>query len=390
MCKKSVVISVVILCLFIINHAYATTWYVHPDSALNTIQAGLDSSSTNDTVLVGPGTYYENIVWSTTPGIDLISEFGADTTTIDGSNSACVIVFYLPADIDTTTIIQGFKIQNGNSSNAGGICCDSSNSPMIVDNIITSNNSSYWGGGILCRYASPHIIGNTIINNSSSYVGAGLSCIQSSAIIKYNNISFNNSVFPGGGIWCDFYSSLTLVGDSICDNTSNWFGDGVCFVMSSATLDSCNISRNNGQGIYSAHYSTITIHNSNITENTIYGIQNEDTTSTVDAEYNWWGDVSGPYHPGSNPGGFGDPVSDYVNFIPWLTEPMRIVEEKTTIIHSSSYSTTIFCGYLDLPEGKKCKVFDITGRVVAPDKIKPGIYFIEIDGEIAQKVVKVR
>jgi len=43
-----------------------------------------------------------------------------------------------------------------------------------------------------------------------------------------------------------------------------------------------------------------------------------------------------------------------------------------------------------LPEGKECKVFDITGRVIIPDKMKPGIYFIEIDGQITQKVVKVR
>jgi len=43
-----------------------------------------------------------------------------------------------------------------------------------------------------------------------------------------------------------------------------------------------------------------------------------------------------------------------------------------------------------LPEGKKCRVFDITGRVMMSNKIKPGIYFIEIDGKITRKVVKVR
>ena len=36
------------------------------------------------------------------------------------------------------------------------------------------------------------------------------------------------------------------------------------------------------------------------------------------------------------------------------------------------------------------KGFDITGRVVEPDKIQPGIYFVEVDGVVAQKVVKVR
>ena len=36
------------------------------------------------------------------------------------------------------------------------------------------------------------------------------------------------------------------------------------------------------------------------------------------------------------------------------------------------------------------KVFDITGRVVETERIQPGIYFIEVDGVVTQKVVKVR
>jgi hypothetical protein len=54
------------------------------------------------------------------------------------------------------------------------------------------------------------------------------------------------------------------------------------------------------------------------------------------------------------------------------------------------FGTTIFSGPLLLPEGENCRVFDITGRVVMPDKIKPGIYFVEVDGQIIKKVVKIR
>jgi hypothetical protein len=53
-------------------------------------------------------------------------------------------------------------------------------------------------------------------------------------------------------------------------------------------------------------------------------------------------------------------------------------------------TATIFRGPLQLPESKKCKVYDISGRVVEPSKIQPGIYFIEVDGVVTQKVVKVR
>lgn len=54
------------------------------------------------------------------------------------------------------------------------------------------------------------------------------------------------------------------------------------------------------------------------------------------------------------------------------------------------YTTTIISGPLVLPADKKFMVFDITGRVVAPDKLQPGIYFVMSDKSIIQKVVKVR
>lgn len=55
-----------------------------------------------------------------------------------------------------------------------------------------------------------------------------------------------------------------------------------------------------------------------------------------------------------------------------------------------NFGATIFSGPLLLPEGKKCRVFDITGRLVSPARMRPGVYFIEIDGEIKQKVVKIK
>jgi uncharacterized delta-60 repeat protein len=67
-----------------------------------------------------------------------------------------------------------------------------------------------------------------------------------------------------------------------------------------------------------------------------------------------------------------------------------VSENEPVVIKADGLASTIFSGPLQLPEGKKCKVFDITGRVVEPTKITRGIYFIEIDGVVTQKVVKVR
>lgn len=81
---------------------------------------------------------------------------------------------------------------------------------------------------------------------------------------------------------------------------------------------------------------------------------------------------------------------DDVYLIRTKPDTLGIKEQKIIPITNSDFSTTIISAPLLLPEGRKCRIFNITGRVVAPDKMRPGIYFIEIDGKITNKVVKVR
>jgi len=52
---------------------------------------------------------------------------------------------------------------------------------------------------------------------------------------------------------------------------------------------------------------------------------NLDETDILDATMNWWGDISGPQHETTNPGGTGDSVSDDVNYVPWLTRDFQTV-----------------------------------------------------------------
>jgi len=87
-----------------------------------------------------------------------------------------------------------------------------------------------------------------------------------------------------------------------------------------------------------------------------------------------------------------DPDSTITDMGAFWFDQTGIVEYPTIkhISESDFIGATIFRGPLQLPDGKKCNVFDITGRIVEPDKIQTGIYFIEIDGVVTQKVVKVR
>jgi hypothetical protein len=78
------------------------------------------------------------------------------------------------------------------------------------------------------------------------------------------------------------------------------------------------------------------------------------------------------------------------SFYNFIIQPTGIVEQEVIPIKCNYSGATFISGPLLLPEGKKCKVFDITGRVVASDKMRPGIYFIKIDKKIIQKVIKIK
>jgi YVTN family beta-propeller protein len=80
----------------------------------------------------------------------------------------------------------------------------------------------------------------------------------------------------------------------------------------------------------------------------------------------------------------------YCSSISVIRDVIGVEEEKVLNDPRNSLGATILRSPLQLPEGKKCKVFDITGRVVEPTKIQPGIYFIEVDGVVIQKLVKVK
>ncbi len=82
-------------------------------------------------------------------------------------------------------------------------------------------------------------------------------------------------------------------------------------------------------------------------------------------------------------------ADDYDVWLIKLNPDVGVEEENCTVRRNRS-DPTIISGPLLLPEGKRCRIFDVTGRVVAPEKMKLGVYFIQINGKIARKVIKIR
>jgi hypothetical protein len=354
-------IFVITFLLLFVSLAHATIWYVHPDSAIAFVQEGLDSCSAGDTVVVGPGTYYENIFWPNTQSIRLYSHHGADTTILDGAGMDRIMT--IDVNIDTTTHIHGFTFQYG----YGDV-----------------------GGAVYCEGASPCISRcNFTMNEAHGTTGGGaIACVnQSDPLIVHCNIFDNTcTTYPGGGILVYDYSSPIIHASNITTNTGS-SGAGIsvaygCFPL----IDSCTIADNYEDGIYFGGGDG-QVYYCNITNNAGYGIRNGDPNFDIEAQLNWWGHSSGP--GGVGPGS-GDEVSNYVSYNPWLTSPVTSIRERVERkVDNWQYGATIVKGPIQLPSGKNCVIYDISGREINPMHAGPGIFFIEVDGKDVYKIIKV-
>jgi hypothetical protein len=143
----------------------------------STIQAGLSAAGPGETVLVYPGTYFENLdVPAHSPGIVLLSAGGPDSVTVDGGAAGSVITLGFLAD--STTVIDGLTIENGMKVSGyqigGGVLFEDGGR---LRNCVVRNNVASTGGGI----AIPGELAGVIIE----------SCV----------ITGNTAGDYGGGIW---------------------------------------------------------------------------------------------------------------------------------------------------------------------------------------------
>lgn len=216
----------------------------------STIQSAVNSSINQDTVLVQPGIYFENINFRG-KNIVLTSRFYQNndysfiqTTIINGStpvspDTASCVVFH--NNEDSTTVLQGFTITGGSGTKwtdehgaglfreGGGILIAYCN-PVIQFNIITDNHCieggvvSTGGGGLRIGDCYARVFNNLISNNSARY-GAGIVLNYTGGEYRNNVIykNFGSFEFGGGsGMWLNSnYSRLkTIENNTIVSNSA--------------------------------------------------------------------------------------------------------------------------------------------------------------------------
>jgi len=182
--------------------------------------------------------------------VTIMSENGPRDCVIDCQYSARAFIFQTGED--GNTIIDGFTIINGYSTERGGAiyCYDSS--PVIRNCSITYCYAGNYGGAIGCYLASP-VIDNCIIkNNYGHYSTGGIDLDNNSnALVSDCIISDNLCRGTGGGI-CSVGSLPIIKNCLITGNKGSYSGGATSIFGGNLTFINCTIADNYADNIYGA------------------------------------------------------------------------------------------------------------------------------------------
>lgn len=272
--KKTLCLSIVI----VLSVAFTNAQIINVPADALTIQAGIDSASNGDTVLVEEGTYLENIDFMG-KAIIVASEFILDgdtshisRTIIDGSqatdpDTASVVSF--KSGEDTTSVITGFTITGGKGTakdkilegdpdrvfKAGGGIYFYQSGGKATFNIIESNDvntgSKYnrgIGGGVLARGGDGQVIvlrhniirNNFMVSSWGAAFGGGVGLIGGGFLVDNNTIQENSldavTASEGAGMYISLLPYSTqigifrnniITGNQALSNTNSGYGGGM-------------------------------------------------------------------------------------------------------------------------------------------------------------------
>ncbi len=204
--------------------AGATTYRVPGNFA--SVQAAIDGAAAGDTIIVGRGTWHENLKFG---GKNLCLTSASPTsaavvtaTVLDGGGWGPVVTFGGAENV--SCVLTGFTIACGLSENGGGIRGNGTHATLRY-NVITSNtangNPFGYGGGV---YQCDGLIEyNRIAQNRSSGNGGGLS--HCGGTVRNNTVTGNVAATGGGLDDC----AGRIEGNQIVGNraeSATVFGDG--------------------------------------------------------------------------------------------------------------------------------------------------------------------
>jgi hypothetical protein len=256
--------------------SFADTYTVNPGES---IQAAIDGASYGDTVEVAAGVYTERITLK--HGVALLGA-GESITTIDGGYLGTVVS---SDSCDPNTVLSGFTITRGKSSNGGGMY-NLNSRPSIMNCTFSENKTNSGsegqdeycaigiggqgcgpyeeatdggngsnGAGIYNDNSSPMLINCTLKGNSTGSGGRG-------GHVYYGENSANGGYGGNGGGMYNYYSWPILINCVFINNTTGRGGSGGDGVYEGGTGG----NGGNGAGIHN-NYSSSTMVNCTFNSN---------------------------------------------------------------------------------------------------------------------------
>ncbi len=250
--QSRLVVATILTVVSIGGRAGAAT--IHVPAHQPTIQAGIDASSSGDTVLVAPGTYTgygnQNIELGGR-AITVLGEAGPESTILNCSNTSRG--FYIHEGESSSTRIEGFTIRYGYSADAGGGIRVEDASPTLRRLVVERCESDSWAGGLYLAQSSAVVESLVVRYNQADGHGGGVSIFQSTPSFDWIVLSDNECIGDetyGGGLHVK-ESTVAASHLTVVDNSAE-YGSGVMADFSAAVdLDNCIVTRNlGGVGIY--------------------------------------------------------------------------------------------------------------------------------------------
>jgi hypothetical protein len=206
--------------------AYAADINVPGDYA--TIQAAINAAADGDTILVGPGTYNENL--TVDKSLTILSTNGRGVTFISANTNDTPIVSITADGVTVGGPNQGFTINQQDAGPAavpqGGNCAVMIQGDLVGSDGVTIRNNTLWGNstdeGIL---VTPAIAGGQLVIRNNTF-----SKSSGAAFGFKDAIYFDGTDFGGGISWASLnVATVDLLSNTVTnfDQSGIWFDEDV-------------------------------------------------------------------------------------------------------------------------------------------------------------------
>ncbi|MBN2171276.1 MAG: right-handed parallel beta-helix repeat-containing protein [Candidatus Krumholzibacteriota bacterium] len=224
-------------------------YLVKPDGTGDypTLRAAIAGCADGDTILVADGTF--------TGPDNRALDYGGRAIVIrsqNGDPAACLIdcesagrAFSFQSGEDSTSVLAGVTLVNGNAWDGGAVACTAGSSPMFTNCVFLDNVSTDDAGALYCFTAAPVVDHCRFLGNSCADDGGAMLCRDGAApdirgCVFYDNVAGD----LGGAIHCQDFATPNIISTTFAANEagSGQGGGLYCHNQSRAIVTGCIIA----------------------------------------------------------------------------------------------------------------------------------------------------